>query len=146
MIREVTSLDSSRVVGLLQQLWPERRGEPEKTARVIREYADGPDYWIYGYEEEGVLLGVITVSFRWALYCEGKVAVIEDLIVDEVHRGKGIERKLVGFAEGNIAEESEVKAIELNSDFHREGAHKSWKKCGYSRLAFQYKKEVQGAW
>jgi GNAT superfamily N-acetyltransferase len=136
MVRAVTAQDSGRIIELLQQLWPEKGTEHEKMAQVLEEHVDGPGFWIYGYEDDGVLLGIITASFRWALYYEGEVAIIEDLIVDEVHRGKGIGRKLVRFAEDRIAEDNEVKAIELSSDFHREGAHEFREQCGYSKVAF----------
>lgn len=142
MIRQVTSADSSRVVGLLEQLWPERRIEYERARKVIEKYIEEPSYRIYGYEEEGTLVGIITVSFRWALFYEGRVAIIEDLIVDKGHRERGIGKKLVRFIEYRITEASEVKAIELNSDFRRKDALEFWEKCGYSKVAFQLRKEV----
>ncbi|MGB3904309.1 MAG: GNAT family N-acetyltransferase [Anaerolineae bacterium] len=98
---------------------------------------------MYGYEAEGVLRGIITVSFRWALFHGGEVAIIEDLVVDESHRGKGIGQSLVRFAEDKIIEDRKAKAVEVNSDVHRVNTHGFWEKCGYSSLAFQFRKEVR---
>ena len=142
MIRQVISADLNRGVELLQQLWPEKQIKDGQLHEVLEKYIGGSGYRIYGYEEDGILLGIITVSFRWALFHEGKVAIIEDLIVDQAHRDKGIGRKLVRFAEDRVAADGEVKAIELSSDLHRKAAHEFWEKCGYSKLAFQFRKEV----
>jgi GNAT superfamily N-acetyltransferase len=142
MIRQVTHGDFDRVVALLQQLWPGKRIQYDALLEVLEKYIEESNYWIYGYDEEGILLGIITVSLRWALVYEGKVAIIEDLIVDKDHRGKGIGRQLVRFVEDRVAVGGEVKVIELSSDLHRKAAHEFWEKCGYSKLAVQFRKEI----
>ena len=142
MISEVTYGDLRRVGALLQQLWPEKQIEHERLWRLLEGYIKESDYRIYGYEQDGVLVGIITVSLRWSFFYEGKVSIIEDLVVDKDHRGEGIGTKLVRFAEDRIAEDGEVKGIEVSSDLHRTAAHDFWEKCGYSRLALQFRKEL----
>jgi GNAT superfamily N-acetyltransferase len=142
MIRQVTHGDFDRVVALLQQLWPGKRIQYDGLQEVLEKYIEESNYWIYGYEEGGVILGIITLFLRWTLFYEGKVAVIEDLIVDKDHRGKGVGWQLVGFAEDRLAVGGEVKGIELSSDLHRKAAHEFWEKCGYSKLAVQFRKEI----
>ncbi len=140
-IREVTAADAGRVVELLSQLWPEKRMPYEKVAHLTERYVADPSYQIYGYEEQGIVVGIITVSLRWALFYQGQVAIIEDLVVDAAHRGEGIGRKLVRVIEDTVLADDKVKAIEVNSDFHREETHAFWERCGYSRHAFQFRKE-----
>lgn len=142
MIRQVAPHEANRVVELLQQLWPEKVVDSERVREIVEMYAEDPSYWIYGYEEEGVLLGIITVSFRMALFYEGKVGIIEDLVVDESLRGEGIGRRLVGFVEDKTARESRAVAIEVSSDLHRTETHTFWEGCGYSKLALQLRKEL----
>jgi GNAT superfamily N-acetyltransferase len=142
MIRQVTHGDLDRVVALLHQLWRGKRIQYDGLLEVLEKYIEESNYWIYGCEEGGVILGIITVSLRWALVYEGKVTIIEDLIVDKDHRGKGIGRQLVRFVEDRMAEDGEVKGVELSSDLSRKAAHEFWEKCGYSKLAFQFRKEV----
>ena len=142
-IREVGHEDLVRVAELLQQLWPEKRVDIEDDAmrETMDKYFNGTSYRIYGYEEE-TLLGIITASFRWALFYQGKVAIIEDLVVDRSHRGKGIGSRLVDYLEHRIYADDSVKGIELSSDLDRDEAHQFWEKCGYSKLAFQFRKAV----
>jgi GNAT superfamily N-acetyltransferase len=109
---------------------------------VAERYVEDPRYWILGYEDEGTLLGAVTVSFRWTLFRGGEVAIIEDLVVDTGHRGEGIGAALVRFVEDKIVQETGVRAIEVHSDFHREEAHTFWESIGYCRLAFQFRKET----
>jgi len=102
MIREITDRDFSRVVELLHQLWPDKRIDYEEMRKVVRKYIKESNYHIYGFEENGVLLGIVTVSFRWAVFYEGKVATIEELIVDQAYQGRGIGKALVRFVEEKI--------------------------------------------
>jgi GNAT superfamily N-acetyltransferase len=140
MIRQITDKDFSRVTELLHQLWPDKKIEYEEMRRVVRKYIKESNYEIYGYEEKGILIGVVTVSFRWAIFYEGKVATIEELVVDQAHQRKGIGRKLVKFTEDVIAENKKVKGIELSSDLRRKETHKFWEKCGYPKLAYQFRR------
>lgn len=142
MIRRIGPGDIDRVIELMQQLWPEKKIRPEKMGAVIDKYIEEPEYESYGYEENGILLGIVTISFRWAVFYEGKVATIEELIVDQAHQGKGIGTKLVKFAERMIGKRKEVGGIELSSDFRRRETHQFWKKHGYPRAAFEFRKQV----
>ncbi len=142
MIREITRADRDRVLELLRQLWPEKQLEADGVSGVMERYLTSSDYWVYGYEQRGAIQGMITISFRWSLFHQGEVAIIEDLVVDEAHRGQGMGKALVSFVETYLARESRGGTVEVNSDFHREAAHSFWASCGYSRLGFQFRKEI----
>jgi GNAT superfamily N-acetyltransferase len=142
MIRKITDGDFSRVAELLNQLWPEKRIDYQETRKVVKKYIKESNYHIYGYEEKGVLLGIAAVSFRWAIFYEGKVATIEELAVDQTHQGKGIGTKLVRFVEDNIVKEGKAKGIELSSDLRRKETHKFWEKLGYPKRAFEFRKTL----
>lgn len=142
MIREVTRSDEARVLELLAELWPEKEPDATTVGEVLEHYLAEPNYWCYGYDAEGNLKAIVTVSFRWSLFDGGEVALIEDLVVEKGYRGRGIGKSLVGFVEARIAEGGGAGAIEVNSDLHREATHRFWERCGYSRLAFQYRKAV----
>jgi GNAT superfamily N-acetyltransferase len=142
IIRKLTIRDQERLTELLQQLWPNHSLDPGALSKLFRRYTQEEDYGIYGYEDDRTLVGIITVSFRWALFFQGRVAIIEDLFVDRAYRHKGMGRKLVAHVEGLISRDSTVKAIEVNTDFPREEAQAFWERCGYSRMAFQFRKRI----
>ncbi|KPJ50969.1 MAG: hypothetical protein AMJ41_00580 [candidate division Zixibacteria bacterium DG_27] len=145
MIRKLTKRDRRKLIGLLRQLWPNRSLDSEGLHNVIEKYAAGRDYRIYGYEDRAGVVGIITMSFRWSLFYEGKVALIEDLVVDESSRRRGIGRKLVRFVEELISGDNTIRGIEVNTDLQREDAQTFWESCGYSRLAFQFRKKKNDA-
>lgn len=140
MIRLVGQRDTADVLRLLRQLWPDRQIDEAGVSTTIERYETDPGYWIYGYEVEGVLRGLATVSFRWTLFHAGQVAIIEDLVVDEGFRGQGIGTALVEFVEEMVVEDERACTVEVDSDFHRDAAHHFWERCGYSRLAYQFRK------
>jgi PhnO protein len=142
MIREVRSEDVARVMELLQQLWPGKPIDDRRMREVVEKYVADQGYEIYGYEEKGTLVGIITASYRWALFYEGQVAIIEDLVVNESHRGKGIGSRLVQSFEDRVCSNKLVRAIELSSDSGRQEAHAFWERHGYSKLAFQFRKRL----
>jgi GNAT superfamily N-acetyltransferase len=141
-IREVTLADMDEVLELLSQLWPEKRIDLTTVSGIIQRYVKDPGYWTYGYEVEGVLWGIITVSFRWTLFQGGQVAIMEDLVVEEAHRGEGVGTALVRFVEDKVVEDGRAKVVEVNSDSGRHAAHDFWAGCGYTRLAFQFRKTI----
>lgn len=142
MIREVTREDADRVAELFRQLWPQKVIETERVRGMLVTYLEEPSYCIYGYEDEGTLCGLITVSFRCTFFQDGEVASIEDLVVDEARGREGIGAALVEFVEDKVVKNGRADGMEAISDLYREAAHGFWEKCGYSRLAFQFRKEM----
>jgi GNAT superfamily N-acetyltransferase len=141
-IRELTLEDTDGVLELLEQLWPEKSIDPATLGGILDRYVTDAGYWIYGYEVDGVLWGLITVSFRWTLFHRGPIAIIEDLVVDEAYRGRGAGTALVRFVEDKMVKEQVANAVEVNSDLDRDAAHGFWAGCGYDRRAFQFRKTI----
>jgi GNAT superfamily N-acetyltransferase len=130
MIREVTQTDAAGVLELLHQLWPEKVIQHDGLREALRRYIATPNCWIFGYEAEGTLQAIITVSLRWSLFYEGEAAIIEDLVVDEAHGGRGIGATLVRSAEERIIADGKAKAVEVNSGLHRVDTHDFWEERG----------------
>jgi GNAT superfamily N-acetyltransferase len=142
VIREVQQGDTADVLQLLRQLWPEGHLDEARIGAIVERYVGDPGYWIYGYEVEGVLRGLVTVSFRWTLFHAGQVAIIEDLVVDEGFKGQGMGTALLDFVENRVVEEGRARTVEVNSDLHRNAAHAFWERHGYARLAYQFRKAL----
>jgi GNAT superfamily N-acetyltransferase len=143
MIRQITEKDFARLAELLRLLWPEKQFNYDELRKVLKKYIKESNYQIHGYEEKGILVGLVTVSYRWAVFYEGKVATIEELVVDQTRQGRGIGEKLVRFVEDVIVKDKKVKGIEMSSDLRRKSTHEFWEKLGYPKLAYQFRKELR---
>jgi GNAT superfamily N-acetyltransferase len=139
MLRQLTTADFRDFLQLLGQLWPEKNLDEERIRRVFDVYLNDSNYLLYGYEKGSELVGIITVSIRWAFFYEGKVAIIEDLVVREDIRTRGIGTAIVNEMEQKL-HSMRVNKIELCSDLHRLQTHRFWKKLGYESLAYQFRK------
>ncbi|UCE35880.1 MAG: GNAT family N-acetyltransferase [Thermoplasmata archaeon] len=138
MIRRVKIQDHSEIITLLKQLWPNAPPNPEELGGLVDQYIQNENYDIYCYEEDKIL-GIITFSKRHAFFYQGKVAIIEDLVIDEPHRGKGIGKELVEYVEEELKRQG-ILNIELSSDLQRTGAHEFWEKMGYTKSGYHFRK------
>lgn len=93
-VRKATLGDETQILALLKQLlassgevtesWD---GEP----KTIRQILENPELGsILVAEEEGEIAGLTTLSFPFAIRCNGRYTCIEENIVDAKHRGKGV--------------------------------------------------------
>ncbi len=87
MIRSVTKGDLPAIVRLSRELWPTESLTADQMAPVLDRYLHDNDYEIFCFEKDTVL-GIITVSKRWAFFHRGRVGVIEELIVSAGCRGR----------------------------------------------------------
>jgi predicted N-acetyltransferase YhbS len=91
--------DEAKIVALMKELLIPN-GEVEKDwndhARIVRRIIQNPDSGaILVAEENGEIAGVTTLSFPVAIRCDGVYSCIEENIVDERFRGKGVGGKLL---------------------------------------------------
>ena len=112
-IRKATSEDEKRVFELLEQFPPEEVSTMnfEAASRVYRQIIQDPKLGtILVAEENGEVVGVTTLSYPVAIRCGGIYSCIEENIVDERYRGKGVGGKLL---EAAIAEASSKGCDEI---------------------------------
>jgi GNAT superfamily N-acetyltransferase len=93
-------------------------------------------------ENDDQIVALMDLTFRDTFFHGGRTMVIEDLVVDERLRRRGIGRQLVRHAE-RIAREHGCRAIEVSSSLHRTDAHGFWTSLGYEREAYQFLKPLQ---
>lgn len=81
------------------------------------------------YKDEGEILGMLTlVTFTIPT---GTRAWIEDVVVDDAARGKGIGRALVEAA-CDLATTRGAKSVDLTSRPSREAANRLYRRCGFA--------------
>ncbi|MBS3172179.1 GNAT family N-acetyltransferase [Candidatus Woesearchaeota archaeon] len=113
-----------RVRDLLSQLYP---NNPQLHLERFQEVVSKPENYVYAALEQGKVIG--TASMFHYKKLGGIVFVIEDVVVDETIRGKGIGKSLTDKLV-DIATESKAPFIDVNTrrkkarDFYVE-------KCGF---------------
>jgi GNAT superfamily N-acetyltransferase len=93
-IRKATLEDETQVLALLKQLltssgeasesWD---GDPAPIRRILENPELGS---ILVADDNGEIAGLTTLSFPFAIRCNGRYTCIEENIVDAKHRGKGV--------------------------------------------------------
>ena len=96
-IRRAAVEDEGPLFHLLNQFPTESGGHDwEKGRETFRGIVENPDLGsLFVADEEGIILGLITLSYPTAIRCAGLYASIEEFIVDQNGRGKGIGGKLI---------------------------------------------------
>ncbi|HEY75326.1 MAG TPA: GNAT family N-acetyltransferase [Thermoflexia bacterium] len=98
MIRIAAESDGPQLYRLIAQLQRLAKVEvvPEaQFRRQLRRALADPRFRAFVVEESGVVRGVITLWLRENLFHGGRVALIDELIVEEGSRGRGIGGRLV---------------------------------------------------
>jgi GNAT superfamily N-acetyltransferase len=148
-VRNAHAQDFENCVPLLQQLWPFLKLPGEKAEakdaeafkKIFSQLLNDPNAQVMIAEENGQILAFLDLTFRKTLFNRGWTMIIEDLIVDEAHRRKGIGKRLIELCE-DIAQEKGCRAIELSSDLHRKKTHLFWEALGYEGKAYQFRKVI----
>ena len=133
--------DFDGVFNLLEQLWKDTRLNKEELSKV---YTDSLDR--KGMFNKVVLLDNEIIAFCSGytfvnLYHTGKVFYLQIIIVDEHHRGLGIGKKIIDDITA-ISLAEECKAIELDSAFFRESAHRFYMNLGFEKRGYVFSKTI----
>ena len=116
MIRRANADDEQQVFKLFEKLPSRSRSDEyrvdQKTGvAIFRRILSAPTMGIILVaEKEGKLLGCITLSYPLAIRCSGHYARIEEYIVDEAARGRGIGTDLL---EAAIEEAKKMECFDL---------------------------------
>jgi GNAT superfamily N-acetyltransferase len=101
-LRQARAEDAASLVALLAQLFAIEADfaiDPEVQARGLAVLRDRPDAVILVAEAEGRVVGMCTVQLTASTARGGLSAGIEDVVVDQAWRGRGIGRALLAAAE-----------------------------------------------
>ncbi|MFZ5453585.1 MAG: GNAT family N-acetyltransferase [Thermodesulfobacteriota bacterium] len=140
-IREAGESDLPKILPLYGQLGMDNGGIlPLEQARTIfRRLKRYPDYKLFVAEAGGEIQGVMALLIMDNLGHQGAPsALVEDVVVREDRRRRGIGLELLRFAM-NRAKEKRCYKLALSSHKDREGAHRfyeylGWRQHGYSFL------------
>ena len=99
LIRKATIGDEGQILALLQKLLIPSGEVPEgwkDEAGILRTVIGNPELGaVVVAEEDGEIAGLTTLSYPIAIRCNGRYSCIEENIVSERFRGKGVGGKLL---------------------------------------------------
>lgn len=128
-IVQLTHIDDA-VLKAFQKLIPQLTGDPDRrpSRAELEKTIQSGDTLVFVAEENGEIQGTTTL----ALYRlpSGTKAWIEDVVVDESARGKGVSVALMNHVL-NIARETGVQKVDLTSQPFRVAANNLYKKLGF---------------
>lgn len=137
-IRECKAEDFDNVVALLCQLWPGKQLDSASLRRVY-DRALASDRQVYLCAELDRVVGFGSLAIKSNLWSESFVGYVDEMVVDGVHQGRGIGSQILDHLI-SWARERGCNRIELDSAFHRKGAHAFYERRGFQSRAFLFSK------
>lgn len=136
-IRKATNSDFEQVTSLLLQLWPKKTQNLSKLRGAYERALIATTQRYFVAVEGGLIVGFASLSIKNSLWEEGPMASIDELVVDDAHRGEGIGSTLLEFVV-DTARKLGCSRIELDSAFHRTEAHAFYEKKGFEQRAYLF--------
>ena len=134
-IRKATIDDQSGIYALIEQLKDyvkfERMSSNQRSLKTLVNLINSPDCVVLVAEDEGKIIGLLTMWARPTLFHGAKSALIDELIVDKTYRGRGVGKELVknAFAEAKLRSCVE---IEVSTEKTNRKAIEFYRKCGFT--------------
>jgi ribosomal protein S18 acetylase RimI-like enzyme len=106
--------------------------------RIIRQMCAYPDYCLYCALYEGAVIGVFALLIMDNLGHMGQPsAVMEDIVVDQAWRNRGIGSQLIAYALGQSRAKRCYK-LSLSSNKNRKEAHRFYERLGFERHGISF--------
>jgi glucosamine-phosphate N-acetyltransferase len=123
----------------LGQLWP---GKPLDfvSLRSVYDRALGSERQVYLCAVlDQQVIGFGSLAIKSNLWSEAFVGYVDEMIVDEAQRGRGVGSQILDYLT-SWARERGCNRIELDSAFHRKDAHAFYEHRGFQSRAYLYSK------
>jgi GNAT superfamily N-acetyltransferase len=139
-IREAHAADLPGILPLYGQLGMDEGNvlglnEATRLFERIRSY---PDYRLYIALAEGRIVGLFALLIMDNLgHCGAPSGIVEDVIVREGLRGRGIGKEMMRFAMARCRDKGCYKIV-LSSNCHRADAHRFYRKLGFELQGYSF--------
>lgn len=138
-LRLCRSGDFESVVILLRQLWLDKTVDAVRLRPIYERALISSSKTYLCAIDENSIIGFGSLSLKEDLWPEGVVAFIDELVVDEKSRGKGIGKRLLDMLIATALEKRCCR-IELVSAFYRKESHRFYERNGFETRAFVFSK------
>ena len=131
--------DFEDVFKLLEQLWSDTKLIKEDLANVYSYNLDRDETFDKVVFLDNKIIAYYSGYTSMNLYHSGKVFYLQIIIVDENYRKLGVGKKIIDDIIA-ISSVEKCKAIELDSAFFRESAHKFYTNIGFEKRGYVFSK------
>ena len=136
-IRQCCAEDFGDVVRLLRQLWPDKQLNAALLQTVF-DRALASEWQAYLCATDGSrVVGFGSLTMKNNLWQEGYLGHIDELVVDNEYRGKGVGTLLLDQIIV-LARQKGCRRVELDSASHRKQAHQFYEQHGFENRAFLF--------
>jgi len=140
MIREATEIDLPAILALYAQL-----GQDDGSVLSLKEACcildrmnSYPDYRLYVALVAGRVVGTFSMLIMDNMAHKGaRSAILEDVVVEERLRGKGVGKRMMAFAY-EICKEKGCYKLALNSNRNRKDAHRFYESLGFEMHGYSF--------
>lgn len=136
-IRKCDEKDVMEIYELICELENERFDYKSFEEAYKNKIKNEKNYYFLGIKENQIV-GFISLVIDYQLHHAGKVATVEELIINDRFRNHGIGKMLLNEAI-NCARVNNCRIIELTSNFSRERSHKFYEKNGFNKESYKFK-------
>jgi ribosomal protein S18 acetylase RimI-like enzyme len=144
-IRLATVEDSGVIAQLMTQLieaggYEGWQVSPEQIEESLRKMADNDTYQVLLAEDGGQVVGLLSLSFRHTLFHPAPSALIDELVVEQSHRRRGVGQQLMAEAIERCRAAGCCE-IEVSTERSNEAAQKFYRQHGFSHEAVLFELE-----
>lgn len=140
-IRACTTDDFEAVFSLLRQLWPQKDLHKRRLRTVYLQRLRSPQHRHLVATVAGRVVGFSSMTLDESLWVEGCLVYVDELVVDESFRGRGIGSRLLE-ATIALARGCGARRVELDSAAHRVEAHGFYRQRGFENRGFVFSKPL----
>ena len=141
VIRECAKDDFDQIIELLGQLWPNATFQVDNLREAFFRGLRSKYQRYFCTIIESKVVGFCSLTVKNSLWQQGSLGLIDELIVDDEYREKGIGSKLLDRII-EIAKALDCQAAILDSAFHRETAHRFYEQRGFTKAAYLFSKSL----
>ncbi len=141
VIQRCGPADFEGIFGLLRQLWPAKELERETLRQIFAQAVVAKSRVLLHAQAGEEIVGFGSMTLKMHLWHAGLIAWVDELVIDEHHRGEGIGKLLLDHLLA-AARERGCRAMELDSAFHRKGAHAFYDQMGFEKRAYLFSKRL----
>jgi GNAT superfamily N-acetyltransferase len=146
-IREATVEDSGVIAQLMTQLievsgYEGWQVSSEQIEESLRKMADSDAYQVLLDEDEGQVVGLLGLSFRHTLFHPAPSALIDELVVEQGHHGRGVGQQLMAEAIERCRAAGCCE-VEVSTERSNETAQEFYRQHGFSHEAVLFELEFE---